>query len=427
MKLVLNSISYHNCPVKEREIVSFTEQQRRSALKEMHTEEAISEATILETCNRLELYLYVKNSFDCNSFISGLLRQVKPEAVGIWNKYRRDIEGMEVVRHLFEVAAGLDSQMIGENQILSQVKKAYSESVDCRMSRFLFHRLFHKAFKVGKTVRTQTGINCGAVSIGLAAVELAKAKIDLSASTALIIGAGENAELVAKYLLKAGLGSLIVANRNTKTAEGLVSQLKTGQAVSLTDIANELCKVDLVIASTSAGETVVKHNSAANILQTREKPLLIIDIAVPRDVEPKIGQLKCVELVNIDHLDGQISSNKNKRTTEIPKAQGIVDEFTEKFVAWYESLDIVPVISQLNQKGLELACSEARRYAKEFAEEDNEKLERFAKSLVKKILYRPINLLKGNGDGELTDERLEASDWIQKMFLGKSKRPSKQI
>lgn len=425
MKLILNSISYHNCPVEEREVISFTEQQRRSALREMHAEEAISDAAILATCNRLEFFLYAQNNFDCDSFISGLVRKAKPEAVGTWNKYKRKIEGMDVVQHLFEVASGLDSQMIGENQILSQVKKAYHQSVDCRMSRFLFHKLFHKAFKVGKTVRAQTDINCGAVSIGLAAVELAKTKIDLSAGTALIIGAGENAELVAKYLLKAGLGSLIISNRNIQKAEALVSRLKTGQTVSLTNVAKEFSKVDLVIASTSAGETVVKYDSVADILHKREKPLLIIDLAVPRDIEPQVSQFKCVELVNIDNLDERISSNKHKRKTEIPKAQKIVDEFTEKFASWYESLGIVPVISQLHQKSVELARNEARRYAKEFGEENSEKLERFAKSLVKKILHDPINILKGNGDEELTDERLEAADWIQKIFLGKSKQSSK--
>jgi glutamyl-tRNA reductase len=398
MKLILNSISYHNCSVEEREVISFTEQQRHSALKQLHAEEAISEAVILATCNRFEIYLYAKNSFNCNSFLNRLVRKTKPEAVRIFNKYKQEIEGMEVVRHLFEVAAGLDSQMIGENQVLSQVKKAYSESVDCGMSSFLFHKLFHKAFEVGKTVRTQTDINCGAVSIGLAAVETAKTKIDLSSGKALIIGAGENAGLVAKYLLKAGLENLIIANRNVKKAEELVSRLKVGQAMRLTDIAKEFSKVNLVIASTSAGETVVKCSSVADILKKRNDPLLIIDLAVPRNIEPKISQFKCVELINIDNLDERISCNKEKRRTEVPKAQKIVDEFTEKFACWHKSLSTMPMISELNRKCVEIAQREAKRHTKEFGEENSEKLERFAKSLVKKILHDPINLLKGNNN-----------------------------
>ena len=182
-----------------REKVSFTEEQRRLMLKKMRAEKSISEALILETCNRIEFYVYAKNHFDCNGFLTELIRQMQPNAVEVWCKYRQQKEGMEVVRHLFEVAAGLDSQMIGESQILSQIKTAYTTALECRTSKFIFNRLFHSAFRVGKMVRTNTNINCGAVSVGLAAVELAKNKINLSRVAAMIIGAGENAELVANF------------------------------------------------------------------------------------------------------------------------------------------------------------------------------------------------------------------------------------
>jgi len=417
MKLVLNNITYHNCPVQVREKVTFTAEQQHFMLRKMHAEEAISEAVILETCNRVEFYIYAQKSFDCDGFLMGLIGQLRHDAVDTWNKYSQRKDGIDVVRHLFEVAAGLDSQMIGENQILSQVKSAYTQSIDCRMSKIVFHRLFHSAFRVGKAVRTDTNINCGAVSIGLAAVELSKRKIDLSAGTAMVIGAGENAELVAKYLFKAGLNHLIIANRDEQRAQAMVSRLRKGKIISLADIPGKLAESDLLISSTAAAEPIVTYKMVENHLAHREKPLLIIDIAVPRDIEPIIGQFGCVSLYNIDNLNEQISFNKEKRSSEIPKAQAIVTEFTDKFADWLNSLNLVPVISRLTQKGMDLARSEAKRYAKDFGEGNNDKLKCFAESLVKKILHGPISFVKAGPDDELSAEQLQAVDLINKMFL----------
>jgi len=421
MKLVLNNITHHNCPVEEREKVSFTDEQRVFMLKRMHAEGGIAEAVILETCNRIEFYIYAKKSFDCKGFLAELIGQVQPGAVDTWSKYSQEAIGVDVVRHLFEVAAGLDSQMIGENQILSQVKSAYTESVDCRMSKFVFHRLFHNAFRVGKAVRTDTDINCGAVSVGLAAVESARGKIEMSASTAMVIGAGENAELVARYLLKAGLRRLIIANRDTQKAEAMRARLKTGQIIGLVDIGKRLADVDLLIASTASAEPIVTYETAKENLAHRDRRLLIIDIAVPRDIDPEINRFECVMLYNIDDLNEQITQNKARRSSEIPKAERIVAEFTDEFSKWYDSLNLVPVISQLTQKGLKLAHSEASRYAKDFGGGNRDKLELFAESLVKKILHGPISLLKGSGDEEPSAEQLQAVDLINKMFLSQGK------
>jgi glutamyl-tRNA reductase len=430
MKLVLNNVTYHNCPVQLREKVAFTAEKRCSMLKKMRAEEQISEAVILQTCNRSEFYTYAKKDFDVRGFLAELIGQMQPEAPDTWSKYSRQNLGIDAVRHLFEVAAGLDSQMLGENQILSQVKSAYTESIDCRMSKFMFHRLFHNAFRVGKTVRTNTDINCGAVSISLAAVELAKKKIDLSASTAMVIGAGENAALAARYLLKAQLPTLIIANRNTKKAQALRARLKlvpsavegTGEIITLADIADRLAEVDLVISSTAAAEPIVTYQAVADGLSQRQKALLIIDLAVPRDIEPQINQFECVSLYNIDDLNEQINRNKKKRSNEIPKARAIVAEFTDKFMQWYDSLNLVPTITQLTQKGLILAHSEAKRYAKDFGEGNDNKLELFAESLVKKMLHGPISFLKNGADEELSTEQLRAADLINKMFLSQNKR-----
>ena len=422
MELFLNILTFHNCPVELREKAAFSVEQRLSMLRQMHAEERISEAVVLQTCNRLEFYLYAKKSFDCSDFLSELIRQTKPDATEMWNKYSREMAGIDIARHLFEVASGLDSQMLGETQILSQVKSAYTESLDSRMSKFLFHHLFHTAFRSAKTMRTNTNINGGAASVSLAAVELAKKEIDLSAASAMIIGAGENAELVAKYLVKAKVGGLIIANRDKAKAQAICNWLNTGEAISLEELPCRLVDIDLVISSTASQEPIITYQIASKTLSRRKKPLLIIDIAVPRDVEPKVGELKCVQLYDIDDLGKQIFENEEKRKSEIDKARQIIADFTNEFAAWYNSLNLVPVISQLTLRGLELARSEVQRYAKDFGDENSEKLQRFAESLVKKILHGPINFLKNGGDQQPSDEQLQAANLINKMFLSQDKR-----
>ena len=206
----------------------FSPEQRAGMLRAMHGQDGISEAVILQTCNRLEFYLYVRKDFDTVAMLGHLLAVAGQDVVQTWRAHSHQTESMEAVAHLFEVAAGLDSQMLGENQILAQVKTAYAESLEGRMSRLIFHRLFHNAFRVGKAVRTRTDINCGAVSIGLAAVELAREKLDLGGAKALVIGAGENAELVARYLVKAGLSELVVANRNVDKAWAMTRLFRAG-------------------------------------------------------------------------------------------------------------------------------------------------------------------------------------------------------
>jgi glutamyl-tRNA reductase len=422
MELFLNILTFHNCPVELREKAVFSGEQRHSMLRQMHAEERISEAVILETCNRLEFYLYAKKSFDCSRFLTGLIGQIKPDAVETWSKYSRWATGIDVARHLFEVACGLDSQMLGESQILSQVKSAYTESLDSRMSRFLFHHLFHSAFRAAKAVRTNTNINGGTASIGLAAVKLAKRETDLPAAVAMVIGAGENAELVARYLVKAKVAGLIIANRDKAKAQAICNRLSTGEVIGLKELAGRLADVDLVISSTAAQEPILTYQTVSKVLAQRKRPLLIIDIAVPRDVEAKIGELKCVRLYDIDDLSGRILENKKKRKGEIDKAQQIIVEFTDEFAGWYNSLNLVPVISQLTCRGLELARSEAHRYTKDFGDGNSEKLQRFAESLVKKILHGPINFLKNGGDRQPSAEQLQAADLINKMFLSQDKR-----
>ncbi len=429
MKLIAYSVTHHNCPIKLREKLSLSADRRKSILRKMHTNRSVSEALLLQTCNRTEVYLYVKKNFDCLKFLTPLLKRFNPGSLSIWKKYHRFYEGLDVVRHLFEVAAGLDSQVLGENQILAQLKSAYTESINAKMSRMIFHRLFHNAFRVGKTVRAKTKISTGPVSVALAAVELAKKEINLQNSHILLIGAGKNAQLIAKYLLKSKPKSLTIANRTPKKATSLLTKSADIKVIPLRNIGDCLPGIDLLISSTASRKPVLTYQSVKNILTVGKKPLLIIDIAVPRDIEPEISRLKSVRLYNIDNLKKLVKTGTQKRSAEMLEAKAVVNEFTNKFAAWFLSLDLAPVISKLNQMALDLAKDHAARYAKEFAKDNGENLEErlkvFAESLAKKLLHSPISFLRQEGTAEPTAEQFQAADLINKIFLSKSKEPRK--
>jgi len=417
MELILQSVSFHDCPVEHREKVSLSNDQQRALLSDLLEQPGISEAAILQTCNRTEIYLYGKNNTDWGGPISELMGQFSPEARQRWRQYCKQQHGIGVAKHLFEVAAGLDSQMLGENQILAQVKASYVDSIECRASRFVFHKLYHIAFRVGKAVRTETEINGGAVSISLAAVEHAKEQMNLWSSSAIVIGAGESAEIAAKYLVKGGIGSLTIANRSKENAEALCKRLGTGSVIGLDEVPHALKDIDLVIASTGATEPVVAFESFNGTLKARTKPLLMIDIAVPRDIDERIGQFDCVTIVNIDDLDRRIAGNKEKRASVIPEAQKIVNEFTDNFAHWLETLSVVPVVTQLTQKALELARAEAKRYAKDFGDENSKKLEMFAESLARKLVHGPVSFIKDADPEDPTTQQLHSLDLVNKMFL----------
>ena len=417
MKIVLQNITYQHCPVELREQLTLSDQQQHRFLHKMRNDGRMSEAAIIQTCNRLEFYTYAKKSLDCQKYLAELISDFFPTSAVVWNDYHDCRQGLNAVTHLFSVAAGLDSQMIGENQILSQVKNAYKTSLDCRMSRLIFHRLFHIAFRAGKTVRTHTNINTGAVSISQASVELAAAKLKLQKAKAVVIGAGDNAELACKLLLKRNVEELIIANRNIDNALNLANRLKTGRVIALEQLPENLLDIDLLISTTSSPGIVLSLEAASSYLNQREKPLLMIDIAVPRDIDPALADHDLAQIVNIDQLNEHIDINKQLRNGEIPRAKQIVAEFTTMFQKWYDSLEIVPLISQLNQYALDLARSEAQRYAPDFADKDKQKLELFAQSLVKKILHNPISYLKSNNDEDPTTEQLQAADIINRMFF----------
>jgi len=418
MLLVTYGISFRNATLSQREPLAFSDSHQREILAMVHNSGPVNEGFILCTCNRTELYLYVSEDFDADGFVAGLIERFSPEAARLWDTHSYVKRGREAVRHLFTVAAGLDSQMVGESQIIRQIKDAYTQAIECRTTRFFSHRLIHSAFRASKAVRTETDINSGAVSVSSAAVELAKEKTEIAKARVLMIGAGENAALTAEYLVLAGANRLTVASRSLESANRLVSHLTTGVPVTLDDIQDELQEADLIFCSTSSEFPVLNADSHGYLLSQRQKPLTIIDVAVPRDVEPAVGEMEGISLYNIEDLNQQVERNLKRRSSHIPAALQIIDQHVEAFDHWLKSLNVAEVISLLCDEYQELARSEADRYCRLFPDVDAEQLQKFSESLVSKVLHGPIRYLKNAGGDELASEQLETIEIITKMLLG---------
>lgn len=417
MRLLCCGISFHDTSLGEREPVVFTESQQRQLLRAIHQAVRIHEGLALCTCNRTELYLYAEAGVEVEAFTDALIAELNPEALDVWRRHRYVYEGIAAVEHLFRVGSGLDSQMLGENQILRQLKDAYSASIEEGTSRFFLHRLLHSTFRAAKSVRTQTDINAGAVSISAAAVELAAAQVHLPGATVILIGAGENAALAASHLVKRGIGQLEVISRTLDTASALCAQLKTGRAHTFDVLPALAGRADLILCSTASQTPILTAADCAYLISQRSSPVVIIDIAVPRDVEPQLGQLDNVRLFNIEDLDRQVQDNLQRRSTQVPDAERIIGDHVRRYAQWLDSLNIKDVISELVDGYTKLAAAEAQRYAGQFDAAGREQLERFAVSLVKKVIHGPIHYLKQSEQEELVWDQLQAAELIRKMLL----------
>jgi glutamyl-tRNA reductase len=417
MQLVTYGISFHNATLPQREPLAFSDAQQRHVLSAVQNSGPAHEGLVLCTCNRTEFYLYIGDDFDANALIHRLIEQVSPQALELWKTHSYAKTGLEAVRHLFTVAAGLDSQMIGESQIIRQIKDAYTLAIECRIARFFFHRLTHCAFRASKAVRTQTDINTGAVSISSAAVELAREKTDLARARVLMIGAGENAALTAEYLVLAGVQKLTVASRSLESANSLVSHLTAGIPTTLSNMHEELTQADLVLCSTASETPVLTAGEHGYLLSQRRTPVTMIDIAVPRDVEPVLGEIEGVSLYNIEDLNQQVERNLKNRSLQVPAAMQVIDQHVQAFDQWLKSLDVADVISAICEEYQQLARSEADRYCRLFPDVDTQQFRKFSESLVSKVLHGPIRYLKNAGRDELASEQLETIEIIKKMLL----------
>lgn len=360
-------------------------------------EGVISEALILSTCNRVELLAAGHGDMMAEQMLHDWAKTCQT-SVDDLRPYVYIHKGAEAVRHLFSVASSLDSMVLGEPQILGQLKSAYRKASSCHATGIILNRLLHKAFSVAKRVRTETAVASSAVSISYAAVELAKRIFgDMPSHRAMLLGAGEMAELAATHLLQAGIAEILVANRTFSRGEELASQFN-GRAIPFNTIADHLVDVDIIIASTGSQESVIRARDIRAVLKARKnRPMFFIDIAVPRDIDPDVNSLDNVYLYDIDDLKEVVEENLASRRDEAQKAAEIVNEEVEHFGQWVQSLDMQPTIVDIINRGEHMAEEELARTLKRLgpvSDEVHEALDVMAKALVRKLNHDPIMFLK---------------------------------
>ena len=391
-------MNHKTAPLEIRERLQLSCGDDARSLTELMRLPEIREALCLATCNRVEVLARVA---DGEQAVEGLREFIYRQG----NLEREELgrclyvyRNREAVRHLFRVASSLDSMIMGEPQILGQLKEAYRQAVDNRATTVLLNRLLHHAFRVAKRVRTETGIAGNAVSVSYAAVELAK-KIfgDLKGKKILIIGAGEMSELAVRHLIRQGAGHILIANRTYERAKELAETLQ-GVPLAFDRIPEALPEIDIVITSTGAPGYVVSAEMVASALRRRRNRLLfLIDIAVPRDIDPAAGDIENVYLYNVDHLQDMVDSNKEVRRMEAMKAEEIIAEEIAVYEEWFNTLAVVPTIVSLREKMEAIMKGELERSAswmKILDGEERSRIEILTASIINKILHDPIIALK---------------------------------
>lgn len=397
--IVLLGMNHKTAPVEIREQLAVACRADFNPLTLLPHLDHVDELVFLSTCNRVEFL------FTCNDLDSGIkeIKALLRTHVGITSSAALDsyfyvYENLEAVKHLFMVASSLDSMVLGEPQILGQLKTAYRDSVEYRTVKVILNRLLHKAFSVAKRVRTETCIGSCAVSVSYAAVELAR-KIfgELKDKKVLLIGAGEMAELAAEHFLAQGVRHITVANRTLERAMDLAKKLNA-ETVPFDSFTESLKKVDIVLSSTGAQEPIICYNDVRpKMRERRNKPLFFIDIAVPRDIDPKINQIDNVYLYDIDDLQGVIDLNREERRKQAQMGQHIIDEETIKFKKWLNSLSVVPTIVAVRDKAETIRQNELRRTFAQLpnlSDREKEAIEILTDSIIKKLLHDPIVFLK---------------------------------
>jgi len=417
-KIILVGLNHRTAGVEVREKFALTDLEHVEKGLLAHC--PLQECMALSTCNRVEIVAVTRNVPEreaMDAVIQYWAGICKGPADLLWeNTYR--YADLEAVEHLFTVACSLDSMVMGEPQILGQLKDAYRSAVDEGSAKTIINRLLHKSFSVAKRVRTETAIASSAVSISYAAVELAK-KIfgNLNGTTAMLVGAGEMAELAATHLLHSGVQSIIIANRTLSRAKELAANLG-GEPIQIESMPERLPEVDIVISSTGSPVAVIKAKDVKQVLKQRKnKPMFFIDIAVPRDIDPDVNQLDNVYLYDIDDLKEVVEENMAQRQEEAGKARAVVGAETVTFSNWLKSLELQPTIVDLVDRGEEIALRELGKTLKKIGpvdEKTRSALETLVLSVGRKALHEPICFLKRRTQEEGSAERF--IDLARRMF-----------
>ena len=397
--LVLVGVNHKTTPVEIREKLAFNQAKLEASLEELVSSPEIIENIILSTCNRVEIYARVENTDRGIQLLQDFICDYHSISRGKLDQYFYSFCDNQAVEHLFRVSSSLDSMVLGEAQILGQVKDAYSTARSFSSTGMVLNQLFEKAFNVAKKVREETGISERGVSISSAAVELAK-KIfeDLENHSVMLVGTGEMAELAAKHLISYGVKTVYVASRTYERAAALAQTLN-GCALDFEAFKEEMHKADIIITSTAAPTFIIQKEMMEKAIQKRKnKPIFLIDIAVPRDIAPEVNELENVYLYDIDDLQNVVNANMEERQKEAENAMDIIKHEVTKFNNWFSTLDAVPTIVEMRNRAEGMRKIEVEKNLKNMdhlSTDDKESIHLLTQSIVNKILHKPtINLKK---------------------------------
>jgi glutamyl-tRNA reductase len=413
MKIINIGMNHETAPVEVRECLATDPENTVRALDLMRDLECIKEGLFISTCNRVEALIATESAKEAEESVISLMAKLgnMPKESFSSNLYTN--VDRDAVIHIFRVASSIDSMIVGEPQILGQIKEAYAEATRQKTSGVIINRLMHRAFHVAKRVRTETEICEAAVSISYAAVELAKKIFHvLEGKKVLLIGAGEMAELAARNLMGQGVSSMVVANRTLERAVEVAGLFKA-RPVSFDEIGSQILDVDIVVASTASKEYVITYDQVKNSLRKRRnRPLFFIDIAVPRDVDPKINDLENVYVYDIDDLKGIIEINLAQRQQEAVKAERILQEEAGKFEKWLETLAVVPTIVSLRDKAESIIQAELKKSFSALCHlttDQKETVHTLTRSIAEKIMNDPIVFLKKKAGRETLNTYLDVT------------------
>ena len=421
MPILALGLNHRTAPVSTRERVTFGPDIVVGALRDLQHRSDVVESLILSTCNRTEIYCVLDEAG--GEPVSRWLCDFHGLAPDQITPYLYTHFDREAVSHLLRVASGLDSLVLGEPQILGQVKQAFQTASQVGASGKLLGRLLQHTFSVAKQVRTDTAIGSSPVSVAFAAVNLARQIFsDLSQQTALLIGAGETVELAARHLHQHGIGRMLVANRTVERAHTLAAQFD-GYAIGLTEIAGHLPEADIVIASTASPLPVLGKGAVESALKKRRhRPMFMVDIAVPRDIEPEVGELSDIYLYTVDDLEEVVEENKRSRQEAAEQAQEIIDFHTDEFMGWLRSLDAVALIQHYRSQAEQLRDEVLERARRQLAcgRSPDEALAYLAHTLTNKLLHNPSTRLRRASMDGRAELLIAANELFQ---LRKTERP----
>jgi len=412
MNIIVVGLSHKTATVEIREKVAFSPNLIEKPLHTLVSLDDIVEGVIVSTCNRVEIYATTRD-------IAGGISRIKRFLA---DHHRISLESLEphlysyhseaAIRHVFRVASSLDSMVVGEPQILGQIKTSYGYAAEYKTSGIILNRFLHKAFSVAKRVRTETRIASSAVSVAFAAVELAKKILgDLSDKTVMLVGAGEMCELAAKHFINSGARGVMVTNRTFERAERLAEDFK-GEAVRFEELFEHIHRADIVLSSTGAPHVIIGPKDVEEVVRRRRfKPMFFIDIAVPRDIDPSVNDVENAYLFTVDDLQEIVQANLAQRNLEAEKAEEIIEQEIGQFYKWLSSLDVTPTIVALRNRFEEIRRSELDKTLsgwKEMPPGAEKRLDALTMAIMNKLLHTPTAALKQAGQGGRVDLYVDA-------------------